>query len=189
MLLLYSAPTIQTCEGRLRRAQFERPPLLEALKERKERMESEPRYNMNQSGLLCDEPWCDLRHFSFVTSYITCTTLHRPRCQLHCMRYGAWATLSATLHGLRCDMLRACATLHGLRCQLRCMGYVVTCYVIWATLHGLRWQLHCIGYVAWATLAATLHGLHCMGYVAWATWIRKNPSQSFREKGLSRACS
>ena len=158
-------------------------------------MKSEPRYDMNQSGLLCDEPWFDLRHFSFVTSYIACATLHGLRCQLHCMRYVAWATLSATLHGLRCDMLRdtgyvawatLSATLHG----LRCMGYVVTCYVIRATLHGLRWQLHCMGCVAWATLAATLHRLRCMGYVgsyiAWATWIRKNPSQSFREKALNK---
>ena len=85
----------------LREAQFERPPLLEALKERKEMMKSVPRYDMNQGGLLCDEPWFDLSHLSFVTSYV------------------AWATLSATLHGLRC------------------MGYVGS-YIAWATLHGLR---------------------------------------------------
>ena len=135
-------PKSRLAKVALRRAQFERPPLLEALKDRKERMDSEPRYNMNQSGLLCDEPWCDLRHFSFVTSYITCTTLHRPRCQLHCMRYGAWATLSATLHGLRCEMLRdmgfvAWATLAATLHRLCCMDYVGS-YMAWATLHGLR---------------------------------------------------
>ena len=127
------------------RAQFERPPLLEALKERKEIMQSEARYGMNQGRLLCDGPWFELRHFSFVT---TCV---------------AWATLSATLHGLRCM-----GYVVGLRWQLhctdyvahlRCMGYVVS-YIAWATLHGLR---------CWATLAATLHRLRCLGYVIWAT--------------------
>ena len=108
-------PQFRLAEVALRRAQFERPPLLEALKERKEMMKSEPRYDMNQGGLLCGEPWFDLRHLSFVTSYV------------------AWATLSATLHGLRCDMLRD-------------MGYVAWATLA-ATLHGLRymgyvWQLH-----------------------------------------------
>ena len=83
--------------------------------------------------MMKSEPWFDLRHLSFVTSYV------------------AWATMSATLHGLRC------------------MGYVA-----WATLHGLRCDmLRDMGYVARATLAATLHALRCMGYVvsyvAWAT--------------------
>ena len=148
-------PQFRLAEVALRRAQFERPPLLEALKERKEMMKSEPRYDMNQGGLLCGEPWFDLRHLSFVTSYVAWATLSATLHGLCCMGYVAWATLSATLHGLRCDMLRD------------------------------------MGYVAWATLAATLHGLRYMGYVwqlhflilvVFATWIRKNPSQSFREK-------
>ena len=130
MVLSFIPPLLQKWSFLIISSLFLLLPSLKALKERKEMMKSEPRYDMNQGGLLCDEPWFDLCHLSFVTSYV------------------AWATMSATLNGLRCMGYVAWATLHGLRCQLCCKGYVVTCYVIWATLHGLRWQLHCMGYVA-----------------------------------------